>query len=274
MVEQKEIAVPQNVPEELKEVVRQRIENSNEKYKARKAKQDKQIQLRKELKQERHAKRQEFRKLIEAGNNFFDENKDRIVNGKIELSKDFEIAYAVMRLQDQSASPKEFYLCRGAYTIKAPTDKWDDNIARGLCGYRLQNSTEWTITMPIPAMIFDSAHNLLAEAIKGIIKSRIIFLAPEIPQRITNVMFKDLQYKHKNRNKIDTAISLAAKALDEQNWKEAERQTILAVKLAYAGEEALKEGLSLIAARKAEAEGKFGSIDDIIGSLIKARQRD
>lgn len=274
MVEQKGIVVPQNVPEELRETVHERIKKSNKKYQARKAKQDKQVELRKAARKERHAKKQEFRKLIEEGTTFFNEHKEDIINGKMSLTEDFKIAYAIMKAEDQTGAPNGFYLCLGAYSIKAPTDEWSDDIANGICGYRLKHITEWTISMPIPIMIFESAVNLVHDGLKAILKSRIIFLAPEIPQRVSNVMFRGLRIKHRNRAKTNAAIKAANEAIDNRNWAEAKKQTILAVKFAGADADTLKEGLMALEMKRIRTEGTLKDISGLIGSILKQSSDD
>jgi hypothetical protein len=249
-----EVTVPENVPEELKETVRQRILTSQRKYQALKNQQNAEKAALRVERKAAHEKRQTFRKLIYEGAEFFKENKDHIINGRLKFNEDFEIAYAVMQTEYQDLAPKGTYLCRACYTIKSPTDTWSDDIATGLCGYRLKNLTEWTTTIAIPAMIFDCAHNILEDTIDCIIRSRILLMAPEIPQRVINQIFGELQKRHKNRHEVRRLLDESKMLSDIGDFSKARVSLTKALKLNKSSDTAIKQGLDIINMREITAE--------------------
>ena len=183
-----DVVVPKKVPEELKEEIKQRILNSTKKHAKIKKKQQEQIK-----------KRKDFKQIVHEGSKFFFEQKEakNIISDSFKITN-FSIAYAIMKVNDPA--PKDFIICKCAFAIKAPTDKWKDHVAHGLCGYRLANPSIWTVTIPVPAMLWYFEHNFIKGALENIISSRVILLAPEIPQRVRNNLYKNLQQRYRRLN--------------------------------------------------------------------------
>jgi hypothetical protein len=252
---EQDVVVPAGVPEDKLEEVKARILASTAKYKARKAKQDTQAAICKQKRKERHKKRQAFRKLIDEGALFYKKNRANILSGKLRLDDGFDIAYAIMKLDKQDGAPEGFYMCRSCYAIKAPTDKWDNYIAAGLIGLRLRDMTKWTATIPVPTMMWESAQNMVKEAVENIIKSRILLLAPEVPQRVLNVMFGSLQKKFKNKGIAVKAMNEAQAACDTEEWDLARQKIKESLTLNGDDKETIRQGINIINQKEAVATG-------------------
>jgi len=189
------IVVPENVPEDKKELVRERIAASREKYSKSQ-----------ELRQIESEKRRSFKAMVHEGSKYFDRNKGDIKSSKFTY-EEFEISVVVKRTRILDADTVN---CMFSYAIKAPTDTWKDHIGLGLCCYRLKHRTQWTNYMFIPVATWECGRNLAIEAAEHIIKSRIIMQKPEIPKRMRNSLFKAVDKEYKNKELID---NLSAKAM-------------------------------------------------------------
>ncbi len=271
MVDQ-EVVVPENVPEELREEVRERILKSQVKYQAAKVKQDAEKARRRQHKAEMHQKRETLKPVIEAGQKFFAENQNSIIFGRFELNEQFEIAYAAMKLDSQAGANNGYTLIKSTYAIKAPTDTWKDKVAHGLCGDRLMNpNNEWTATMSVPTMIWESGQNILQDAIHKIIESRILLLAPEIPQRMAKALFWQLEKKYKNRDKVEKLLNASKDALEQNDLEGAKAAFIKAMKL-NCSEDDIPKGIAMLDAKHMMTRDGGGLLGSLLGGLVNSNE--
>lgn len=170
------------------EEIEARKERSRQKYLRIKQEHTEQRTARKAAKAVAHAKRVEQQAQAHAGKEWLASCEEEIHFGSHRI-EEFQITFAIMIKHSKYAHTAVIH---SAYSIKSPTDKDNQEFARGLVAYRLHEGTEgWFRTLRVPSDIARFKIPLIMSLITNTINNRIIMRTPEIPQRMVNSLFGD-----------------------------------------------------------------------------------
>lgn len=181
-----------------KKKIQERIEVSKAKYQALRAEQQRKVE-----------KRKAFKAKCHEGNQFLKQwDTEAYSEGQMELNGDFTVYYVLVPFPDMAASREGFTVCKSAYAVKAPTDKFKKHVGSGLCGYRIKHGSGYTATIEVPTHLIKAKSGYVIEALECIIKSRILLMAPEIPQRMINFIHGPVMRDAENEDKKPTPTQL------------------------------------------------------------------
>lgn len=150
--------------------------------------------------------RKAFKAKVHLGNRYLENEQAKIAQAKggktfifdVFPVGPFQVNFGVLPI----SWTDEEIVCKAAYAIKSPTDKAITRIGMGLVGDRISKDNEWCATLTFPREIFECEDTTIKSAICGIITSRIICRAPEVPQRVINTLFGHTMKKWKEQNSI------------------------------------------------------------------------
>jgi hypothetical protein len=192
------------------EEIEARKERSRQKYLRIKQEHTKQRAARKATKAVAHAKRVEQQAQARAGKEWLASCEEEIHFGHHKIDQ-FQITFGIMVKHSEYADAAIVHF---AYAIKSPTDKDNQEFAKGLVAHRLYEGTQgWFRTLRIPSDVAKFKIPLVKTLVTSIIYSRVIMRGPEIPQRMINSLFgesiKALRKEREDKRKAEKANKAA-----------------------------------------------------------------
>lgn len=138
-------------------------------------------------------KRKEFKAKVHQGNKYLDEAQTKIRENKsgktffFDIVKfgPFDVAFGVLPVfwDDDKIT------CRLAYAIKSPTDKYKENVAKGLIGHRISKQEKYYLYAVMPRDTFEFDETAVKVLASNLVVNEIIQRKAEIPQRVINALF-------------------------------------------------------------------------------------
>ena len=124
--------------------------------------------------------------------------------------------------------------------------------------------------MPVPAMTWYVGRNLVKKALEHIIQARVLLLAPEMPQRMKNVLFGELALKYKHKDEMKLLLEQAGECLEANDFNKARNLSAQAFKIGHADSSDINRADQIIQRREdSYNDNSRSGLEDAIETLDK-----